>query len=241
MWLYLQAFMCWHSNGNILNTKQQVWIILKETIMSAIKLFRHELSGHSHRAQLFLSLLGLEAEIIDVDLMNGEHKQPAFLAKNIFGQVPVLKDGDDTIADSNAILVYLAMKYDQGRTWLPTLPSDAAEVERFLAVAAGQLANGPASARLVNVFNSDLDHHAVINKAHALLEIFEKHLEGRDWLVTDKPTIADISNYSYIAHAPEGDISLETYTNIKQWLKRIESLPGFVPMKTTEVGLCKVA
>ena len=209
--------------------------------MSQIKLYRHPLSGHSHRAQLFLSILGLNTEIVDVDLMNGEHKQAEFLAKNIFGQVPVLEDGDDTIADSTAILTYLAMKYDQGRTWLPTLPSDAAEVERFLAVAAGQLANGPASARLVNVFNSDLDHQAAINKAHALLEIIEKHLEGRDWLATDKPTIADISNYSYIAHAPEGDVSLDNYPNIKQWLERVESLPGFVAMKTTEVGLSKVA
>jgi len=209
--------------------------------MSKIKLYRHPLSGHAHRAQLFLSILDLDTEIIDVDLMNGEHKQAEFLSKNIFGQVPVIEDGDDTIADSNAILVYLSTKYDQGRTWLPTLPKDAADVERFLAVAAGQLANGPASARLVNVFNSDLDHQAVIDKAHALLEIIEQHLEGRDWLATDKPTIADISNYSYIAHAPEGDVSLEGYPNIKQWLERIESLPGFVPMTTTEVGLCKVA
>jgi len=209
--------------------------------MSNVKLYRHPLSGHSHRAQLFLSLLGLSAELVDVDLMTGEHKQTEFLSKNIFGQVPVLEDGDDTIADSNAILTYLAMKYDQGRTWLPTLPSDAAEVERFLSVAAGQLANGPAAARLVNVFNSPIDHQVVINKTHALLEIFENHLQGRDWLVTNKPTIADIANYSYIAHAPEGDVSLENYTNIKQWLTRIESLPGFVAMQTTEVGLCKVA
>ncbi|OUR63810.1 glutathione S-transferase [Methylophaga sp. 42_25_T18] len=209
--------------------------------MSNVKLYRHPLSGHSHRAQLFLSLLGLSAELVDVDLMTGEHKQAEFLSKNIFGQVPVLEDGDDTIADSNAILTYLAMKYDQGRTWLPTLPSDAAEVERFLSVSAGPLANGPAAARLVNVFNSPIDHQDVIDKTHALLEIFENHLQGRDWLVTNKPTIADIANYSYIAHAPEGDVSLDNYTNIKQWLKRIESLPGFVAMKTTEVGLCKVA
>ena len=209
--------------------------------MSNVKLYRHPLSGHSHRAQLFLSILGLSAELVDVDLMTGEHKQTEFLSKNIFGQVPVLEDGDDTIADSTAILTYLAMKYDQGRTWLPTLPRDAAEVERFLSVAAGQLANGPAAARLVNVFNSPIDHQVVIDKTHALLEIFENHLQGRDWLVTNKPTIADIANYSYIAHAPEGDVSLDDYTNIKQWLTRIEALPGFVAMQTTEVGLCKVA
>ena len=54
--------------------------------MSTIKLYRHALSGHSHRVEVFLSILGLEADIIDVDLMKGAHKQPEFLAKNIFGQ-----------------------------------------------------------------------------------------------------------------------------------------------------------
>lgn len=222
-------------------TKQWVWGNKLGVKMSTIKLYRHQLSGHSHRAQLFLSILGIKPEIIDVDLSNGEHKETHFLEKNIFGQVPVLEDDDTTISDSNAILVYLATKYDQGGTWFPTLPADAAEVERFLSVAAGQLANGPAAARLVNVFSVKLDHQAAIEKAHALLAILEKHLADHDWLATDKPTIADISNYTYIAHAPEGDVSLEEYPNIKLWLARIESLPGFIPMTKTEVGLSKVA
>ena len=59
--------------------------------MSNIRLYRHALSGHSHRAQLLLSLLGLDAELVDVDLAAGEHKQAAFLARNRFGQLPVLK------------------------------------------------------------------------------------------------------------------------------------------------------
>ncbi|MBL1415666.1 MAG: glutathione S-transferase N-terminal domain-containing protein, partial [Moritella sp.] len=80
--------------------------------MSAIKLYRHPLSGHSHRVEVFLSLLGLDSDIIDVDLMKGAHKQPDFLQKNSFGQVPVIEDGDITLSDSNAILVYLASKYD---------------------------------------------------------------------------------------------------------------------------------
>ena len=105
--------------------------------MSQLKLYRHPLSGHAHRAELFLSLLGLEAEIIDVDLMTGEQKQAEFLKKNIFAQVPVLEDGENTIADSNAILVYLASQYDQGHTWLPLEPAKAAEVQRFLSVASG--------------------------------------------------------------------------------------------------------
>lgn len=205
--------------------------------MSTITLHGFPLSGHSHRVELFLSLLGLDADIQTVDLANGAHKQPEFLAKNVFGQVPVLEDGDVTLADSNAILVYLATKYDAERTWLPENLADAARVQQFLSVAAGKIAFGPASARLVNVFGAGLDIDVAIATAHSVLTVLETHLEDRQWLVTDHPTIADVANYAYIAHAPEGNVSLEAYPNIKAWLARIEQLKGFVPMPSTAVGL----
>ena len=205
--------------------------------MSQLKLYRHPLSGHAHRAELFLSVLGLDAQIIDVDLMTGEHKQEAFLKKNIFGQVPVLEDGEITIADSNAILVYLANQFDQEHSWLPIEPAKAAEVQRFLSVAAGPIAQGPATARLINLFGAKLDHVKAIETAHNVLSTLDEHLEGRDWLATDHPTIADISNYAYIAHAPEGDVSLQQYPNIRAWLQRVEALPEFIPMQSSVVGL----
>jgi len=97
--------------------------------MTQLKLYRHPLSGHAHRAELFLSLLGLDVELIEVDLLAGEQKQQPFLQKNIFGQVPVLQDGETTIADSNAILIYLASQYDQENIWLPKEPAKAAAVK----------------------------------------------------------------------------------------------------------------
>jgi len=199
-------------------------------------LHRFSLSGHSHRAELFLSLLGLEAELIDVDLRAGAHKRADFLALNRFGQVPVLEDGDAVIADSNAILVYLARKYGGGR-WLPDDPLQAAQVERWLSVAAGQIASGPARARLITVFGAGHDAQATIAAAHALLEVVESELQRRDWLVGGRPTIADIAAYTYIAHAPEGNVSLDAYPSIRGWLGRIEALQGFVPMQATRVGL----
>jgi len=205
--------------------------------MSQLKLYRHPLSGHSHRVELFLSLLGLDAEIIDVNLMAGEHKQDDFLKKNIFGQVPVLEDGDLTLADSNAILVYLASQYDFDHTWLPIEPAKAAEVQRFLSVATEPIAQGPATARKINLFGARLDHVKAIEVAHNTLTILDEHLEERDWLAADFPTIADIANYSYIAHAPEGDVSLRHYLNINLWLQRIEDLPGFIPLQDSLIGL----
>ena len=205
--------------------------------MSKIKLYRHALSGHSHRAELMLSLLGLEAELVDVDLAAGAHKSETFLALNRFGQVPVLEDGGVSIADSNAIIAYLARKYDDSGRWFPTDPVAAAKVQRFLSVAAGQVANGPAAARLVNVFGAALDHARAVEIAHSVLSVLDGHLEGRRWLVGGHATIADVANYAYIAHAPEGDVSLAAYPNVRAWLDEVEALPGFVRMQHTHVGL----
>ena len=205
--------------------------------MSNLTLYRHALSGHAHRAQLMLSLLGLDAELVDVDLAAGAHKQQDFLEKNAFGQVPVLEDGSLTLADSNSILIYLAQRYDKTDQWLPKDPVIAAQIQRFLSVAAGQVASGPAAARLVNVFGAALDHSRAQEIAHSLFTVLESHLSSRQWLVNNQPTIADVANYSYIAHAPEGDVSLEQYPSVRAWLARIESLPGFIPMQSSAVGL----
>ena len=205
--------------------------------MSNITLYRHPLSGHAHRAELLLSLLGIEAKLVDVDLMSGEQKSPEFLKKNPLGQVPVLEDGDVTIHDSNAILVYLATKYDPARRWLPSEAVFSAQVQTYLSVAAGPVANGPASARLITLFGADLDVERTSQIAHNFFEVLNAGLKEKDWLVAGHPTIADVANYAYIAHAPEGNVSLESYPNIRNWLARVEALDGFVPMKKSAVGL----
>jgi len=200
---------------------------------NSLRLHRFRLSGHSHRAELMLSLLGLPAELVDVDLAKGEHKQPPFLAKNSFGQVPVLEDGAVTVSDSNAILVYLGERYDEQARYFPKDPASRGHVQRWLSVAAGQLSAGPAAARLVRVFNAPLDHALAVRKAHDLFALLEKELGTRRFLVGEAPTLADVAMYTYTAHAPEGDVSLEPYPAIRAWLTRIESLPGFVAMVRT--------
>ena len=79
---------------------------------AATRLHWHPLSGHSHRAQLMLSLLGLEFDLVEVDLGNGAQKAPAFVRLSPFGQVPVLESEGEVIVDSNAILVFLATRHD---------------------------------------------------------------------------------------------------------------------------------
>lgn len=201
-----------------------------------LRLYSFKLSGHAHRVQLFLSLLQLPFEVIEVDLKAGAHKQPDFLKLNPFGQVPVLEDDGVVLADSNAILIYLATQYADS-SWLPKDAAGAAAVQRWLSVAAGQINYGPATARLINVFGAKLDHERAKTIAHNLFVVMESHLTGQIFLVGEGPTIADIAAYSYVAHAPEGDISLVDYPQLRAWLNRIEQLPGFIPMIKTPVGL----
>ena len=209
---------------------------IAEFTMQPIKLYNFPRSGHAHRVELMLSLLQLPTELVFVDLAKGAHKQPEYLAINAFGQVPALDDQGVILADSNAILVYLAQKYGNGR-WLPADPVGAAKVQRWLSVAAGQIAFGPARARLITVFGAPYNAEEAITRAHDLLKVMDHELADMPWLAGNEPTIADVSAYSYIAHAPEGNVSLEDYANVRAWLARVEALPGFVPMPRTAVGL----
>lgn len=203
----------------------------------SIRLHRHPLSGHSHRVQLALSLLGLPHELVDVDLLKGAHKAPEFLKLSPFGQVPVLDDNGVTLFDSNAILVYLATRYDADRRWLPLDPKGQADVQAWLSVAAGQIAFGPAAARVITVFGAKRDAQDAISRAHALLAVMEAQLANRPFLVGNSATLADIAAYSYIAAAPEGNVDLSAYTQVRAWLARVEALPGFVPFQKSAVGL----
>lgn len=205
-----------------------------------MKLYYMPLSGHSHRAHLFLSLIGAAHELVPVDLGKRAHKTPEFLAMNGFGQIPVLDDGGTIVSDSNAILVYVALKYDR-TDWLPREPAAAAEVQRWLSVAAGQIAFGPAAARLVTVFGAPFDPDEVIARAHAVLAVIESTLATREWIAAGRPTIADVALYSYIARAPEGNVDLSRYPQVTAWLARIEALPGFVPFQRTAAGLSAAA
>lgn len=203
-----------------------------------IKVYSASLSGHAHRVRLFLSLLDLPFEVVEVDMRAGAHRAPEFLRRNAFGQVPVIEDGDVTVADSNAIMVYLNERYaeDPGR-WYPRDPFGAAQVQRWLSVAAGQLAGGPATARVIVLFGLRRDPAEIVARSHDLLRVMNDELATRPFLAGASPTLADIANYSYVAHAPEGNVSLADYPHVQAWLARIEALPGFQPMAASRIGL----
>jgi glutathione S-transferase len=197
--------------------------------MPTIRFHHHPISGHAHRVRLFLSLLNLPFEAIEVDLLKGAQKRPEFLALNPFGQVPVIQDGALTLADSNAILTYLALRYDTSGQWLPRDAAGQAQVQHWLSVAAGPLANGPATARKNVLFGRPQDPLCG-EIASQLFQRIDDHLATQTYLTGAKPTIADIALYTYTAHAPEGAVPLQPYVHLRAWLARIEALPRFVGM-----------
>lgn len=201
-----------------------------------IRLHTAPLSGHGHRVRLFLELLRLPYEITVIDLAAKENRKPEFLALNPFGEVPVIDDDGTVLFDSNAILVYLAKRYGDA-AWLPEDPLGAAAVQRWLSLTAGQIAYGPCAARLVTVFGAPLDLERARAIAVRLFDVIEAEFAAKPFATGDHPTIADVAAYAYIAHAPEGGVSLEPYPNLRAWLRRIEALPHFVPMPATMAGL----
>jgi len=200
-----------------------------------IKLYRNPKSGHCHRVELMMAFLNVPYELVDLDMANGAHKAPEYLKISPFGQVPAIDDNGTTLSDSNGIITYLIERYADSNEWSGRGAVEKAQVQSWLSVAAGQIASGPCSARLVTVFGADFDHSDCIAKSHALFSVLERHLEDKSFLVAERLTLADVAGYSYIAHAPEGGVSLDSYPSIRNWLANIEAQPRFVGMATSPI------
>ncbi len=195
-----------------------------------IKLYGHEMSGNSYKARLLLELLKIEYEWIKVDLMTGEHKSPEYLALNPFGQVPLLIDGETKLADAQAILVYLARQYG-GDSWLPLEALPLAQVVRWLSTTAGEIRQGPENARLHYLFGATaINIERAHQKTEHILTQLNQHLSTHTWLEFERPTIADIAVFPYIALARDGKVELDAYPNVLAWIDRVKQLPGYVPM-----------
>lgn len=196
---------------------------------SSLTVYGTALSGHTHRVQLFLHLLKLPYRLVETPAPVRESAE--FLRMSPLGQIPVLQDGELVLADSNAILIYLAKRYAPGSGWLPDDPIEAAQVQRWLSLAAGEIAFGPAKARIGARWGDTGMPAALMHTlADKVLRFMEASLAQQDFLALPTPTLADLACYAYIAHAPEGGISLAPYPQVRGWIARVQALPNFVPM-----------
>ncbi len=199
-----------------------------------MKLYDFELSGSCYKIRLFMNILGLPYDKVNVDFVHKEHKTAPYLALNPFGEIPIFEDGNLRLRDAQAIMVYLAKKYDTSGKWYPNDPTSMGQIQQWLATGGGEVMNA-AGARLVKILNYTLDLPSLQAGANRVFGIMNAHLLGRNFLALDHPTIGDIACFPYTAMAEQGGISLGPYPNVVRWIDRMKHIPKFIPMPGIEV------
>lgn len=202
-----------------------------------IKLYNFDLSVNCYKQRLLMSLLDIEYESIPIDFFPGwEHKGEEFKKINPLGHIPVIVDGDFTLRDAHAILIYLAAKYDPDGQWYPTHdPQLIGEVAQWMLFAEGTT-NTASAARLHDNLGYEFDIDRVREGAHKLFRVLDEHLwfrerEGCDWVcAAGHPTIADLAIFPDVMLSEEGGISRLPYPALRRWTDRVRRLDGFTTM-----------
>lgn len=199
-------------------------------------------SGNAYKVQLFLHLLRLPYQDRHVDLRRNEQLSAEFLARNRFGQIPVLVDGDVVLTDSHAILLYLAGRYGNPdeHDWAPLDPLSLANVMRWLSVSANEIQNGLAAPRGIKLLNWPFDYRQAVRLGYRILGLMDEHLARRRWLALPQATVADIACYPYVRLAAQGGVDTRPFPNVLAWQRRVEELPDFWPMPPLPPGTPEV-
>jgi len=197
-----------------------------------MRLYDYLPSGNGYKVRLLLHQLHIPFELIEVDILAGGSRTPAFLQKNPNGRIPVLEvEAGVFLAESNAILSYLA-------DGTPFLPADRLERARvFQWMFFEQYSHEPniATVRfwlthlgLNDDRRAQLDHKRTLG--YAALGVMEDHLGRREFFVGDRYSIADIALYAYTHVADEGGFDLARFPAVLGWLERVRRQPGYVPI-----------
>jgi glutathione S-transferase len=197
------------------------------------RLYDYLPSGNGYKVRLVLRQLGLPYELVELDIKRGATRTPEFLARNPNGRIPLLEiPGQGYLAESHAIIGYLA----EGSALVPRDRLDRARMWQWLCFEQYNLEPNLGTARfwIASLGKSEAELGEKLDEkrrnGHAALAVLEKGLEGRDFLVGDRYTLADIGLYAYTHVAPEGGFSLEPYPAIRAWCARVAAQPGHVPI-----------
>jgi glutathione S-transferase len=199
-----------------------------------VKLYDFEWSGNCYKVRLLMGILGMEWQTIPVGFHpHREHKADWFLGINPLGQLPVIEDNGFVLRDAQAILVYLASKYDSSGKWYPRdNPVLLGEIQQWLAFA-DAITGTASAARLHDALGYKLDVEVARNGAHTLFRILDENLwfreqEGRDFIcAVPQPTIADIACFPYVMMSEEGGITRQDYPAVRRWCDRVKRIKGF--------------
>lgn len=212
------------------------------TEMTHFILYSLEGSGNAYKVRLLLRFLGLPFDIVEPAVHPASED---FLKINPLGQVPVLVDkmnNNLVVRDSNAILVYLALKYGGGTEWYPiNNPEAAASIAQWMSYATHEISASILWVRVKNRFSWDIpvSYEDALERSREVLRYINTCLEasqssGQQWLATmSQPSIADLALFPYVALAESsssGVLSLQEYPAITRWLENIKALPNFYPM-----------
>jgi glutathione S-transferase len=204
-----------------------------------MKLYSHPLFLNCYKVRLLLSFVNQECDYENVDLVNDRHKSDEFLALHPLGQVPVLVDDDFSIWDSQAILVYLARKFES-ETWLPLTARTSAQITSWLSFAAKELAIGLAAARVHHLLGGqginfvtrlNINIGGATAQGEKSLAVLNQYLSNHQWLAGDAPTIADIACFPAIEFAHEGKVSVSNYPQVQNWVEQVKQLPSYIPIR----------
>jgi glutathione S-transferase len=198
-----------------------------------VRLYNSQLSGNCWKVRQMLSLLGIPYERIEVDVIDRSNRAELLGGKNPALRVPTLElDDGEHLAESNAILWYLA----DGTVYLPDDRLERARVLQWMFFEQYEVEPNLAVARFWILILGERDTYAGELEAkwragNRALAALEGHLAGREWLVGDAFSVADISLYAYTHLADDGGFDLGRYPAAQAWHRRVASLPGHIPME----------
>lgn len=196
------------------------------------RLYDYLPSGNGYKARLLLTQLGIPFELVEVDITAGLTRTPEFLAKNPNGRIPTLEiEPGIFLPESNAILFYLA----EGTAFFPRDRLERARVLQWMCFE--QYSHEPNIATVRFWVSHDLltpERRAQLDQKRALgyaaLGVMEQHLAQRSFFVGERYSIADIALYAYTHVADEGGFDLTPYAAVRDWLRRVRSQPGHIPI-----------
>jgi len=197
-----------------------------------MRLYNSQLSGNCWKVRQILALRGIEYERVEVDVFDRSNRPELLGGKNPALRVPTLElDDGEHLAESNAILWY----FGDGSAYVPSGPLERARVLQWMFFEQYEVEPSIAVARFWIALLGEREQHAAELESkwragNRALAAMESHLAGREWLVGDAFTIADISVYAYTHLAEEGDFELGRHPNVQAWIERVAALPGYIPL-----------
>ena len=198
-------------------------------------LHEHAVSGNCYKVRLTAAHAGVPIERREYDIMKGETRTPEFLAKvSADGRIPVLQAGNRFIAESNAICFYVA----EGSGLIPADRAERADMLHWMFWE--QYHHEPNIATLRFWMNwvgldrlTDFQRSQMPVKrklGNEALQRMDRHLADRKWFVGDAMSLADLCLFAYTHVADEADFDLALYPNVVEWMERIMTQPGHLPM-----------